>query len=60
MLPGAGNYVCKSSVVRGNMGVEGSENQVHDWIEAEFDWIEAEFAHRGTQNPLDHAKSCLF
>lgn len=52
--------MCKSSVVRGNMGVEGSENQVHDWIEAEFDWIEAEFAHRGTQNPLDHAKFCLF
>lgn len=51
-LPGAGNCVCKSSVVRG-MGVEGPENPLHDWIEAEF-------ADGGTQSPLGHAKSCLF
>lgn len=52
MLPGAGNCVCKSSVVRGNMGVEVPENQVQDWIETEFKM-------EVTQSPLGHAKSCL-
>ena len=51
MTPGAGNCA-KALWTEGIWHVEGTKNQLHGWIEAEF-------VNRWDQSPLGNAKSCL-